>query len=165
MKIQTTSIGIITSLILLGENFLPVQAQKAAVNPPSYSLVSAISQTIRKEHGSSGWEEIKNDITFKYIELDLNKDGTKETLVSIQQGVICNNRHCPVYIYQKTGNTYRYISRVFASRVDFALAVLPSNSKGWININVRCVSNSNSNSSCQSKLSVYCNNGREAACP
>jgi hypothetical protein len=94
----------------------------------------AIAQTIRTEFPNDNWNEIKKDITFKYTEFDLNNDGIKETLVSIQQGFPCNNRSCPVYIYQKNGSNYRCISDIFTSKGELQVAVLPNNNKGWINI-------------------------------
>jgi hypothetical protein len=39
MKRQTILFGIITSLTLLSENVLPVQAQKTTVNQPNYNLI------------------------------------------------------------------------------------------------------------------------------
>ncbi len=134
MKRQTILFSIITSLTLLSEHFLPVQAQKAIVNQPSSNLVNAIKQTIRKEFADANWNEIKKDITFKYTEADLNKDGTKEALVSIQKGYACNNRHCPVYIYQKKGTNYSFISYIFTSRGELEVALLPNRNKGWISI-------------------------------
>jgi hypothetical protein len=126
-------LGIMTSLTLLGGIFIPVQAQKTG-NKPTSNLVNAIAQTIRKEFADADWNEIKKDITFTYTEIDLNKDGSKETLVSIQHGFPCNNRHCPVYIYQKQGSNYRFISYVYTGRGGLEVAVLSSTSKGWINI-------------------------------
>jgi len=129
---QQTMLGITASLTLLGGSFLPVQAQKT--NQPNSNLVNAIAQTIRQEFADYDWNEIKKDITFQYTEVDLNKDGTKETIVSIQKGFPCNNRHCPVYIYQKNGSNYRFISYVFTSRGELQVAILPSRSKGWVNV-------------------------------
>jgi hypothetical protein len=133
MKKQTL-LGMMTSLTLLGGSFLPVQAQKNTTNKPSPNLVNAIAQTIRKEFADYDWNEIKKDITFKYTEIDLNKDGSKETLVSIQRGFPCNNRHCPVYIYQKQGSNYRFISYVYTGRDGLEVAVLPNSGKGWVNV-------------------------------
>lgn len=127
-------LGIMASLMLLGGSFLPVKAQRSTVNQPDSDLVNAIAQTIRKEFADSDWNEIKKNITFQYTEIDLNKDGTKETLVSIQHGFPCKNRHCPVYIYQKQGTNYRFISYVYTLRSELEVAVLPNSSKGWINI-------------------------------
>lgn len=125
--------SIIASLTVLSGSVLPVQAQNTT-NQPNSNLVNTIAQTIRKEFASDNWNEIKQDITFKYTEIDLNKDGTQETLVSIQQGFPCNNRHCPVYIYQKQGSNYRYLSSIYTVRNGLEVAVLPSSSKGWVNI-------------------------------
>ncbi|AFZ27376.1 hypothetical protein Cylst_5351 [Cylindrospermum stagnale PCC 7417] len=133
MKKQTL-LGITASLTVLGVNFLPVKAQKTTANQPNFKLVNAITETIHKEFADADLNEIKKDITFQYTELDLNQDGIKESLVSIQQGFPCNNRHCPVYIYQKVGNNYRFISYVFTSRGELEVAVLPNRNKGWINI-------------------------------
>lgn len=127
-------LGMMASLTVLGVSFLPVQAQKTTTNQPNSNLVNAITETIHKEFADADLNEIKKDITFQYTEVDLNQDGTKETLVSIQKGFPCNNRHCPVYIYQKNGNNYRFISYVFTSRGELQVAILPSRSKGWINI-------------------------------
>ncbi|MBW4509073.1 MAG: hypothetical protein KME64_21520 [Scytonematopsis contorta HA4267-MV1] len=134
MNRQTILFGIIISLTLASENLLPAQAQKIIVNQPDSNLVNAIKQTIRKEFADTNWNEIKKDITFKYTEVDLNKDGTKEALVSIQKGFPCNNRHCPVYIYQKKGGNYSFISYVFTSRGELEVALLPSRNKDWISI-------------------------------
>ncbi|MEH2411009.1 hypothetical protein [Nostoc sp.] len=133
MKRQTL-VGMIASLTVLGVSFLPVIAQKTTASQPNSNLVNGIAETIRKEFADSDWNEIKKDITFKYTEIDLNKDGTKETLVSIQHGFPCNNRHCPVYIFQKKGSNYRFISYIFTSRGELQVAILPSHSKAWINI-------------------------------
>jgi hypothetical protein len=133
MKRQTL-LGMIASLTILGASFIPVQAQKSRANQPNSNLLNGIAQTIRKDFADSDWNEIKKDITFQYTEIDLNKDGTKETLVSIQHGFPCNNRHCPVYIYQKNGSNYRFVSSVYTSRGELEVAVLSNSSKGWINI-------------------------------
>jgi hypothetical protein len=127
-------LGMMASLTVFGVSFLPVQAQKTTVNQPNSNLVNAIAETIRKEFADADWNEIKKDITFQYTEVDLNKDGTKETLVSIQKGFPCNNRHCPVYIYQKNGSNFRFVSYVFTSRGELEVALLPNTSKDWINI-------------------------------
>jgi len=112
---------------------LPSQAQRT-INQPNSNLVNAIAQTIRKEFADADWNEIKKDITYQYTEVDLNNDGIKETLVGIQHGFPCNNRHCPVYIYQKVGNNYILVSYVFTSRGELEVALLPSRSKNWLNI-------------------------------
>jgi hypothetical protein len=127
-------LAIIASLTVLGGSLLPVQAQKARVDRANSYLVNAIAQTIRTEFPNDNWNERKKDITFKYTEFDLNNDGIKETLVSIQKGFPCNNRSCPVYIYQKNGSNYRFISDIFISKGELQVAVLPNNNKGWINI-------------------------------
>jgi len=133
MKRQTL-LGIMTSLTVLGGNFLPVQAQKSTTNKPNSNLVDAIAQTIRKDFADYDWNEIKKNMTFQYTEIDLNKDGTKETLVSIQHGFPCSNRHCPVYIYQKKGSNYRFISSISTSWDGLEVAVLSNLNRGWINI-------------------------------
>ncbi len=126
--------SIIINLIFLCGNLIPAQAQKNTANKPDPNLVNAIIQTIRTEFKDFDWNEIKKDITYKYTEVDLDKDGIKETLVSIQEGFPCNNRHCPVYIYQKKGKNYRFISYIFTSRGELEVALLPNINKGWFNI-------------------------------
>ena len=123
-------LGIAVSLTVLGVNFLPIQAQITKPNRPNPNLINAIKANISKDFQNINW----NEITYNLAEIDLNNDGTKEILIGIQQGLPCNNRHCPVYIFQRNGSNYRFISEVFTSRGELEVAVLPNRSQGWINI-------------------------------
>lgn len=123
-------LGIAVNLTVWGISFLPIQAQIPQTNRPNPILINAIKANINKDFQNVNW----NEITYKLAEIDLNNDGIKETLIGIQQGLVCNNRHCPVYIFQRNGSNYRFISEVFTSRGELKVAVLPNRSQGWINI-------------------------------
>ncbi|BAZ54288.1 hypothetical protein NIES4103_69730 (plasmid) [Nostoc sp. NIES-4103] len=123
-------LGIAVNLIVWGVSFLPSQAQITKTNRPNPILINAIKANINKNFQNVNW----NEITYKLAEIDLNNDGIKETLIGIQQGLVCNNRHCPVYIFQRNGSNYRFISEVFTSRGELEVAILPNRSQGWINI-------------------------------
>ena len=136
MKTPTLLSGL-ASLTFLGSIFVPVQAQRPTINKPNANLVAAIRSTIGQELGQEysqpdSWERT----TYHFTEIDLNNDGNKEVIVGIKHGYFCNNRHCPVYIYQQERNSgnYHLVSSIFTSHHGLEVAVLDSRSHGWLNL-------------------------------
>ncbi|WP_323311209.1 hypothetical protein [Anabaena cylindrica] len=119
--------------MILSQGFLPIQAQEITNKKPSPDLVKQIIAKISKDYS-----DINSDdkFPFSFAEIDLNSDKQKETIVLFKRGRLCNNRHCPVSIFNNDKNkqSSNLISEIFTSRHGLEIAVLPTKSYGWYDI-------------------------------
>jgi hypothetical protein len=125
--------------MILGKVVLPIQAQEITNKKPSPDLIKQITAKISQYYSDSDLkpENFPDDkFPFSFAEIDLNSDQQKETIVLFKQGRLCNNRHCPVSIFNQDKNkkSYSLISEIFTSRHGLEIAVLPTKSYGWYDI-------------------------------
>jgi pimeloyl-ACP methyl ester carboxylesterase len=100
--------------------------------PSSLLKKTLISQFLLESPGinSGNWEENKPPFTF--VEVDLNNDGKKETIVLYLKQK-CNNRSCSVDIFRSGDKNkfYNLASEIYTSRNSLKMALLPTKSYGY----------------------------------
>ncbi|MBW4505669.1 MAG: hypothetical protein KME64_04050 [Scytonematopsis contorta HA4267-MV1] len=111
-------------ITLLCSNFSVAKAQKRS----SAELVKAI-----KNATGDFSQDILKQIRYYTAYVDLNNDKSQEVIV-YSTGPHCGAWECPVYIFRKSGKTYRLIGKSGAASNGGQVAVLSSKSKGWLDI-------------------------------
>jgi pimeloyl-ACP methyl ester carboxylesterase len=115
---------------------MPVSSTPRQLNP---LLKKTIISRIFPEYPrieSDHWDNVKPP--FSIAEVDLNNDGSKETIV-LYRHRRCSNRSCSIDIF-KFGNqkkSYNFISEIGTSRGWLEVALLPTKSRGWQDMAVR----------------------------
>jgi len=118
-------LGLMVAVAGLGVGELPALAR------PNAALVRAIKNSLPIKLD----RELSDRTRYYFSEVDLNNDRKKETVVYVY-GAFCGMWECPVYIFTKTGSTYRLIGKTAAMTGDTGarVAVLSSKTNGWLDI-------------------------------
>ncbi|MBW4505667.1 MAG: hypothetical protein KME64_04040 [Scytonematopsis contorta HA4267-MV1] len=115
------------SNIRVEKNFIKSQNNKQA--KPSTALKKAIIDALGTNDTG-----IIDKVSFYFNEVDLNDDKVKETIVAIQYSLVCSNRYCPLYVFQKKGSEYKLKATLASQKMEPFVAILPMKTSGWYNL-------------------------------
>jgi hypothetical protein len=135
--------SVFLSLILLSNSGI-IFAQSSPIKP-SRELINAIIELHKIEDpklDQERWSITKPP--FSFLEIDLNQDGIKETIVLYRLRK-CYNRGCYVDIFKTTGDKKKYkivgeSQSINTSRGNLEVGLLPTRTNGWQDLAVEVFS-------------------------